>query len=187
MAQRNPRRIAFDLRELVGRAAALALLTAVIRDSDIRGVIHRDSSFERPKRTKMRRYLLRMDSLKVLFADDDLYARRVKEGFRRGKAVGFRPCSEFTKPDEAREVAVELSGARLKAAKRRRWRSSRWTSRVRSTAPSRGLDHRRFDGVEAVSPSFADELSRSFHERQLLRDGFASSTSGLRVRSHAKS
>jgi anti-sigma regulatory factor (Ser/Thr protein kinase) len=107
----RPAVIHFDFAGLVGvNPAALALVTAVVKDAVMRNVLESGSVISEARSSLVWNYMLRMDFLKILFGEAG-YSEESEEPFTRKKDVGFRPCSEFTSPTEARPVAKGLSEA----------------------------------------------------------------------------
>lgn len=71
MQLRRQRQITFDFSGLVGvNPAALALLTAILKEPDGRRLIARDSKLIWPKSDSVTNYLLRMDFLKILVGQE---------------------------------------------------------------------------------------------------------------------
>jgi anti-sigma regulatory factor (Ser/Thr protein kinase) len=104
------RKVRFDFGGLVGICpTGLALMTAVVRDADARGVLSESTELVFPRSDPVTNYLLRMDFLRVIIGEK--YDELVREPFRRRSGVGFRPCREFSTENEAQETARSLTDA----------------------------------------------------------------------------
>lgn len=108
IAARSPSRLEFDTSGLVSVGpTALALIAAVLKHADARGVIGDGSAFEPPRSKAVRNYLVRMDLFKLLIGKEEY--GRIREPFKRRNAVSFQPVSEFTSASEAHTVARDLT------------------------------------------------------------------------------
>lgn len=107
---RRARRVHVDTTDLVNVGpTALALIAAVLKDADSRGVIARGSSLTPPKAKPVRHYLQRMDLFKLVVGEEEY--KGFPEPFTRRRPVSFRPVSEFTTADHAHEIARDLTDA----------------------------------------------------------------------------
>lgn len=106
----RPRKVRFDFGGLVGISpTGLALMTAVVKDADERGVLSGSTELVWPRSDPVTNYLLRMDFLRVLIGDE--YEELVREPFHRRAGTGFRPCRGFSTEAEAQATARSLTDA----------------------------------------------------------------------------